>query len=578
MADASPANTAQSFSGTRVFSSDSIIDHGAGVEDEMDLNFERDEDDGRVDDWRSFDPFALPMMPSAVGAPLAVSEPLSAPLARSHGPSASPKKEVRHAPYARSKAPKLSRSLPASASPSKSLVASLAASSLGVSASARPAATPPPPLQATPRTMPSLPSPSQLPQRKGNKSHSRKRSANHVPRPRNAFILFRQHIANETPVPLAGGMHLHKNVSKLAGELWRSLAPRERKYWEDLAASERENHRRMYPGYKYAPKRSHDEQPARARSSSPQRPTAPLTIPQDPERQARESAFASMLAQAMLEGLEGDELEEFLKQHEETPKRPQLSRSTNSSPVKHTRLARRPSHSRQQSEPIVRSQASVQDIPVSPFTSDAPETFLPPPPQQLRFPSRASNFLDASLADSAPPTPSTLLYQQDQASRRSSLGRWALQRPSSAAYCARPLSRLASDSTVREEAPLESSLAMGDLTFDAHLFDHNDGDDSSSFFAQSASDFDFATGGPRSEYSWATTATSSVGPSSNDEFRHAELPLRMRKPSISSYHLGSSHLFSSPAPALFGSSSGVTSADAQLVRRDSTRSETSQPS
>ncbi|GAA5890113.1 hypothetical protein JCM8208_002701 [Rhodotorula glutinis] len=86
------------------------------------------------------------------------------------------------------------------------------------------------------------------------KKHGRKFSDNHVPRPRNAFILFRSHAVSTDLIPKSMGITDHKNISQVVGSVWRGLSPLERKKWEDLAAEEKRLHTERYPDYKYQPK------------------------------------------------------------------------------------------------------------------------------------------------------------------------------------------------------------------------------------------------------------------------------------------------------------------------------------
>jgi hypothetical protein len=76
-----------------------------------------------------------------------------------------------------------------------------------------------------------------------------------IPRPRNAFILFRQkhHLAL-----IEEGTEIKTNpdVSKELGRRWRALNPQEKEYWNKLAEEEKKAHAEKYPGYKYTPKRN----------------------------------------------------------------------------------------------------------------------------------------------------------------------------------------------------------------------------------------------------------------------------------------------------------------------------------
>ncbi|KAJ1303938.1 hypothetical protein OPQ81_008349 [Rhizoctonia solani] len=75
-------------------------------------------------------------------------------------------------------------------------------------------------------------------------SHSRKRPPGHIPRPRNAFILFRSHYVAAQLIP---------GKVEIIGEIWNKLPPAERLTWEQKADIEKERHSRMYPGYRYKP-------------------------------------------------------------------------------------------------------------------------------------------------------------------------------------------------------------------------------------------------------------------------------------------------------------------------------------
>ncbi|KAG8730812.1 hypothetical protein FRC11_005753 [Ceratobasidium sp. 423] len=83
-------------------------------------------------------------------------------------------------------------------------------------------------------------------------SHSRKRPPGHIPRPRNAFILFRMHYVAAQLIP-GKVENDHRHISKIIGELWNKLPPSERLIWEQKADIEKERHSRMYPGYRYKP-------------------------------------------------------------------------------------------------------------------------------------------------------------------------------------------------------------------------------------------------------------------------------------------------------------------------------------
>ncbi|TRM57894.1 hypothetical protein BD626DRAFT_513234 [Schizophyllum amplum] len=79
----------------------------------------------------------------------------------------------------------------------------------------------------------------------------RSQSPDHVPRPPNAFILFRVDFVKNGR--LLGNMENHSNLSKMAAESWRTLPPQKRAYWDAQALLERRAHRLQYPDYHFQP-------------------------------------------------------------------------------------------------------------------------------------------------------------------------------------------------------------------------------------------------------------------------------------------------------------------------------------
>ncbi|BGP21878.1 specific transcriptional repressor [Rhodotorula toruloides] len=87
------------------------------------------------------------------------------------------------------------------------------------------------------------------------KSHGRRTSVGHIPRPRNAFILFRSHAVSSGLIPRSVGIRDHSNISKIVGSVWRGLSDEERARWEELAEEEKRMHKERYPDYVYKPKK-----------------------------------------------------------------------------------------------------------------------------------------------------------------------------------------------------------------------------------------------------------------------------------------------------------------------------------
>ncbi|WVQ68497.1 uncharacterized protein L199_006705 [Kwoniella botswanensis] len=83
-------------------------------------------------------------------------------------------------------------------------------------------------------------------------SHARKQTADHIPRPRNAFILFRKHVVDSKLIPASVEMR-HQNVSIITAKMWSKAPPDQKAHFNELARIEKEEHMKKYPGYRYQP-------------------------------------------------------------------------------------------------------------------------------------------------------------------------------------------------------------------------------------------------------------------------------------------------------------------------------------
>lgn len=83
-------------------------------------------------------------------------------------------------------------------------------------------------------------------------SHSKKKDkdANHIPRPPNAFILFRSSFikAQHIPEKIEGN---HSALSKIIGKYWKTLSPEERQVWDVKATIALAEHRKKYPDWRF---------------------------------------------------------------------------------------------------------------------------------------------------------------------------------------------------------------------------------------------------------------------------------------------------------------------------------------
>ncbi|PYH45254.1 putative HMG box transcriptional regulator [Aspergillus saccharolyticus JOP 1030-1] len=74
-----------------------------------------------------------------------------------------------------------------------------------------------------------------------------------IPRPRNAFILYRQHWQASVVAQHPG--LANPEISKIIGEQWRKLPQETKDTWKALAEEEKARHQQQYPEYRYQPRR-----------------------------------------------------------------------------------------------------------------------------------------------------------------------------------------------------------------------------------------------------------------------------------------------------------------------------------
>ncbi|CAO2651064.1 Nn.00g093610.m01.CDS01 [Neocucurbitaria sp. VM-36] len=74
-----------------------------------------------------------------------------------------------------------------------------------------------------------------------------------IPRPRNAFILYRQH-HQQAIIARNPGLN-NPDISKIIGEQWKAESEETKKIWQDLAQEEKARHHEQYPDYRYQPRR-----------------------------------------------------------------------------------------------------------------------------------------------------------------------------------------------------------------------------------------------------------------------------------------------------------------------------------
>ncbi|KAI0641433.1 hypothetical protein C8Q79DRAFT_1014369 [Trametes meyenii] len=142
-------------------------------------------------------------------------------------------------------------------------------------------------------------------------------SQGYIPRPPNAFMLFRANFVRQKHVP--GSIETnHGSLSKIIGNCWRALPLEEKKYWEIEAKKAKAAHKERYPHYRFRPVHNKNKKKADAAAvaaadaepfaegSSRRKDKLPV-LPAEEER-------CEAVAQFLLEGKKGEELAEAVRQ------------------------------------------------------------------------------------------------------------------------------------------------------------------------------------------------------------------------------------------------------------------------
>ncbi|CAA7260846.1 unnamed protein product [Cyclocybe aegerita] len=123
---------------------------------------------------------------------------------------------------------------------------------------------------------------------------------NWVARPRNEFILFRcdyvrKHSREGKRIRRPPGAEAEKTLSKQAAEAWHHLSPEKRLYWKEQANSERNEHARRHPDYRYRPKKSTAGRKRQTRASPTKSSPAADEVPlPDPSPISRTTSGSSL--------------------------------------------------------------------------------------------------------------------------------------------------------------------------------------------------------------------------------------------------------------------------------------------
>lgn len=167
--------------------------------------------------------------------------------------------------------------------------------------------------------------------------HSKKKPDNHIPRPPNAFILFRSSFIKAQHVSTSVETN-HSTLSKIIGLTWQGLPEEERKVWHAKAKEAQDEHKRKFPQYAFRPLQTKNK------GGTTEKRKVREVEPKDHKRCAK-------IAQLLVEGKKGRELnaeiQEFDKHHVpeiitrfEAPITARAYRRSSSAPVPETENSR----------------------------------------------------------------------------------------------------------------------------------------------------------------------------------------------------------------------------------------------
>ncbi|EIW78169.1 hypothetical protein CONPUDRAFT_107917 [Coniophora puteana RWD-64-598 SS2] len=121
----------------------------------------------------------------------------------------------------------------------------------------------------------------------------KRRGSSYIPRPPNAFMLFRADFVRQKHVP--GSIETnHGSLSKIIGNCWRNLPLDEKRVWEIRAKEEKKQHKIKYPNYRFRPVHN---------KNKPKKKDKALPTFQD-------EAQCDAITQLLLEGNKGEQLAE----------------------------------------------------------------------------------------------------------------------------------------------------------------------------------------------------------------------------------------------------------------------------
>ncbi|KDR79711.1 hypothetical protein GALMADRAFT_243779 [Galerina marginata CBS 339.88] len=136
-------------------------------------------------------------------------------------------------------------------------------------------------------------------------------SQGYIPRPPNAFMLFRAAFVKQRHVPGSFETN-HGSLSKIIGNCWRQLPLEEKKVWEKRAKEEKAAHKVRFPDYRFRPVHNKNKTPS-APSSTKSSARADGRTKERQHTTAEEEQRCEDISTLILEGKAGDELEAAIR-------------------------------------------------------------------------------------------------------------------------------------------------------------------------------------------------------------------------------------------------------------------------
>lgn len=85
-----------------------------------------------------------------------------------------------------------------------------------------------------------------------SRTSPRNKNPDHIPRPRNAFMLFRSAFAAAQKISVKIERD-NRHITRIIAHCWNSLSDAEKQVWRDKAAVEKAQHAERYPNYRFSP-------------------------------------------------------------------------------------------------------------------------------------------------------------------------------------------------------------------------------------------------------------------------------------------------------------------------------------